>query len=170
QLGQPVAFELSLHNVDKPPLTEAETLRRARQFSPWATLLLTTRPTFREKARCFPGCTFVIGYDTAVRVVDPRYYAGEEDMRAALEEVRQHGCRFLVAGRALDGAYRTLADVPIPAPFRDLFAAIPESAFRVDISSTQLRAAALAEGMAAGEAPSAVGNLPGVKKPDRKRA
>jgi nicotinamide mononucleotide (NMN) deamidase PncC len=139
-LGAPVAYELSLENVDKLALHEEEALRRARQFSGWATLLLTRAPTFREKARLFPGCVFVIGYDTAVRVVAPRYYAGEADMLAALGEIREHGCSFLVAGRLHGGAYHTLADVPIPPAFHSLFAEIPASRFREDISSTELRA------------------------------
>lgn len=141
-LGGPVAYELSLENVDKRPLTEEEALRRARQFSGWADLLLTRAPTFREKARLFPGCTFVIGYDTAVRVVAPRYYADEADMHAALAEIERLGCSFLVAGRLHEGAYHTLADVPVPSPFRRLFAEIPSERFRMDISSTELRAQA----------------------------
>lgn len=139
-LGGPVAYELSLENVDKQPLTEEEALRRARQFSGWVDLLMTRAPTFREKALLFPGCTFVIGYDTAVRVVAPRYYADEADMHAALAEIGQRGCSFLVAGRLHEGAYHTLADVPIPPQFRHLFAAIPTDRFRMDISSTELRA------------------------------
>lgn len=139
-LGEPIAFELSLRNVDKPPLSEWEALRRARQFATWATLALTGAPTFREKARLFPGSTFVIGYDTAVRVLSPRYYAGEADMWNALREIRAQGCRFLVAGRLYQGTFQTLRDLPVPEEFRSLFAEIPESLFRLDISSTELRA------------------------------
>ena len=32
---------------------------------------------FTDKARLFPRSAFVIGYDTAVRLVAPRYYARE---------------------------------------------------------------------------------------------
>jgi len=145
-LGAPVVFELSLENVDKPPLSEEEALRRARQFAGWGTLALSRAPTFREKVRLFPGSTFVIGSDTAERVVAPRYYAGEADMLAALAEIRDRGCRFLVAGRFHEGAYRTLADVAIPDGLRALFQEIPESAFRMDVSSTELRERAAREG------------------------
>ena len=44
-----------------------------------------------------------------------------------------------MAGREHDGAFRTLDDVPVPRGFADLFEAIPESAFRQDVSSTELR-------------------------------
>ncbi len=139
-LGIQVVFELSVVNVDKPPLEEVEVRRRLRQFQCGWCVILTRAPTFREKAALFPGCTFIIGWDTAVRLVHPRYYGGrEETMRAALAEIQAAGCRFLVAGRVHEGVFHTLADVEMPQEFADLFEAIPESRFRADISSTQLR-------------------------------
>ena len=140
-VGAPVHFELAVVNVDKPPLTAEEVRRRIAQFAWRATVELTRSPTFLEKSRLFPGTTFVIGADTAERLVAPRYY-GDSDtrMHAALEEMSKRGCRFLVAAR-LDPArqLRSLADVGIPSRFAEMFAAIPESRFRVDISSTDLR-------------------------------
>ena len=140
-LGGKVVFELSVLNVDKPPLEEAEVRERLAQFAGKATVVLTRAETFRKKADLFPGCTFVIGWDTAVRLVAPRYYGGEESsMLTALAEIWAAGCSFLVAGREEGGAFRTLADVPIPEGFRPLFREIPESLFRADVSSTELRA------------------------------
>lgn len=46
---------------------------------------------FTDKARLFPRSAFVIGYDTAVRLVAPRYYArddgqpGEDTVEMLLE-------------------------------------------------------------------------------------
>ena len=135
-----VAFELSIVNVDKPPLEEVEVLRRLRQFDDRWRVVLTRAPRFIEKARLLPGVTFAVGWDTAVRLVDPHYYEGDErSMLAALDEMRTAGCRLLVAGREHDGAFRTLADVAVPAQFEHLFEAIPESRFRVDVSSRALR-------------------------------
>lgn len=140
-LGTEVAFELSVRNVDKVPLAAEEVRRRLAQFAGRWRIVLTDAPLFVHKAHLFPGCTFVIGYDTARRLVDPVYYAGQESqMLAALAEIRAAGCSFLVAGRLVGGVYHTLADVPIPPGFADLFRAIPESRFRVDISSTEIRA------------------------------
>ena len=139
-LGFRVVFELSVVNVDKPSLKEEEVRRRLRQFQDKAQVVLTRAPTFREKAALFPGCVFVIGWDTAVRVVHPSYHGGhEEGVREALAEVRAAGCRFLVAGRLQEGIFHTVADVDVPQEFADLFEPIPESRFRVDISSTGLR-------------------------------
>jgi hypothetical protein len=141
-LGQPVAFELPILNADKPPLGYAELVRRLEQFRGRHTVVLSRAPLFLEKATLFPGCAFVLGYDTAVRLVDPDYYGGEAGRDAALAAIRDHGCRFLVAGRVADGAFRTLADIAIPPGYADLFSAIPEHMFRADLSSSEIRAQA----------------------------
>ncbi len=139
RLGQPAAFELSIANVDKPPLDRAEIERRLRQFAGLAPVWLTRAPTFIEKARLFPGVVFVVGADTAARILSPRYYR-DANLDAALSEVRAHGCRFLVAGRIdVNGTFLNLDDLPLPAAHRDLFDAIPADVFRMDLSSTQLR-------------------------------
>jgi phosphopantetheine adenylyltransferase len=138
--GREVVFELSVVNVDKPPLTHAEAERRAAQFTGRWRVLLTRAPRFVEKARLFPGSVFVVGWDTVVRLVQPRYYEDSEaQMRAALEEMRALGTRFLVAGRAADGSFHTLADAPPPAPYASMFEPISEALFRADVSSTELR-------------------------------
>jgi hypothetical protein len=140
--GLSAVFELSVTNVDKPPLSAEEVRRRVAQFVPWAPVWLVRAPTFVEKARLFPGVTFVVGADTAERVVAPRYYGDSaEAMGRALDEIRGHGCRFLVAGRADAGRrFAELHHIDIPEGHRDLFTAIPAAAFRVDVSSTGLRA------------------------------
>lgn len=139
-LGTGVCFELSVVNVDKPPLTKDEVERRLAQFVGKETVVLTRAETFHKKSGLFPGSTFVIGWDTAIRLVAPRYYGGEETaMLAALAGMWSAGCRFLVAGREEGGAFHTLDDVAIPEGFGPMFQSIPESRFRKDISSTALR-------------------------------
>ncbi len=139
-LGTDVAYELSVTNVDKPALTADEVRQRVAQFRGKGTVVLTRADTYHKKAALFPGCAFVIGWDTAVRLVDPRYYGGgQAAMTAALLDIWAAGCRFLVAGRHIEGKFRTLADVAVPQGFEGLLRGIPESAFRIDISSTALR-------------------------------
>ena len=139
----PVTLELSVTNVDKAPLEEAEIRRRLLQFRHSWQVVLTRAPTFDQKAALLPGCVFVIGYDTAARLVQPRYYGGSvQAMHAALERIRDVGCRFLVAGRLVEGAFHTLDEVAIPDGFAGMFETIPEAAFRADITSTELREAA----------------------------
>ena len=140
ELGAPVTFELSVVNVDKPTLTEEQLRRRLRQFQGRWSVALTRAPRFRQKAALFPGCTFVIGWDTAVRLADPGYYDGRlETVREALAEMRSHGCRYLVAGRVNEGRFMTLDDLPLPKGFEDMFEPISMDRFRADVSSTELR-------------------------------
>ena len=139
-LGTQVFFEMSVINVDKAPLEESEVRRRLRQFQGGWSVVLTMAPTFQMKGRLFPGCAFAIGWDTAVRLVHPRYYGGSAAaMQQALEELRAEGCRFLVAGRLDQGVFKTLDEVDVPAQFAGIFQDIPESRFRADVSSTELR-------------------------------
>ena len=139
-LGLEVAYEISVTNVDKPPLNEEETRSRLAQFHGKAQVVLTQAETYLKKSALFPGCTFVIGWDTAMRLVAPRYYGGDESsMLSALAEIWAAGCRFLVAGREDGGKFNTLSEVPIPKGFSQIFQSIPESLFRIDISSTALR-------------------------------
>ncbi len=139
---QPVAFELSVTNVDKPPLAGETVRQRLAQFAWRAPVELTRAPTFVEKARLFPGTTFVVGADTAERLFGSKYYGGDEDrMHMALEEIANSGSSFLVAVR-LDaaGRVRALNDIPVPRRYADLFSEIPEHHFRVDTSSSEIRA------------------------------
>ncbi len=139
RFGDPVAYELSITNVDKPPLPTGEVLRRAAQFRGRAGLVLTAAPTFVEKSRLLPGAAFAVGADTARRVVEPMYYGGVEAMRAALQELRCLGARFVVAGRLEDGRFLQLRDLALPPEAEGLFEAIPADELRVDVSSTELR-------------------------------
>lgn len=136
-LGLPPAFEISATNVEKATLADDELRRRAAQFAWRAPLWLTQAPTYVEKARLFPGVVFLVGADTAARIVQSRFYGGE--VEAALNEVRRAGCRFMVAGRVdASGTFMGLEELQIPERVKDLFAPLP--GFRLDISSTLLRA------------------------------
>lgn len=140
--GHPVAFEISVENVDKPAVIVEEAWRRARQFADKAEVWLTRAPTIAEKAALFPSAVIALGVDTVERVLDLRYYDhSAEKLATTLAELRRLGCRIVVAGRfdAARGRFVSLRDVAVPAEFVDLFEAIPESECRVDVSSTELR-------------------------------
>ncbi len=140
-LGREVTYEISVANVDKPPLAADEVQRRLVPFHGHAAVWLTHAPRFTEKAACFPGATFIVGADTAMRIVSPRYYGDEENrMIAALRTIKSHGCRFLVACRVdRENRLVRLVDVPIPDAFRAMFTELPPEQFRWDISSTEIR-------------------------------
>ncbi len=139
RLGTTGGYELSITNVDKPQLEKGDIERRLSQFEAGDTVVLTRAETFRKKATIFSGTTFLLGWDTAIRLVAPRYYGGEPEMMLALAEMMAGGTKFLVAGRSDEGEFRTLDDVDVPAGFAPMFSGIDEAMFRRDISSTELR-------------------------------
>jgi hypothetical protein len=139
---QPLAFEISVTNVDKPPLAGETVRRRLAQFAWKSPVELTRAPTFLEKSRLFPSTTFVIGVDTAERLFEPKYYGDDEArMHGALGEIANSGGSFLVAVRIdAAGRVRALSDIPVPRRYADLFTEIPEHRFRSDTSSSEIRA------------------------------
>lgn len=124
-------FELSCANVDKPDIPEEEILRRASAIKN-VPVALTHAPRFVQKADLFPRTIFAVGYDTAERLIA---YAkpGEWNLFQTLET------KFLVAGRQYGGTFQTLKNLNLSKGFEALFEAVPESKFRADISSTELR-------------------------------
>jgi nicotinamide mononucleotide (NMN) deamidase PncC len=141
RFGSPVTFELSIANVDKPPLDFIEIADRLSQFHGQG-VLLTRASTFVEKASIVPGSVFVVGVDTLVRIGEPAYYGDNPASRdAAIEKIAKAGCRFLVFGRAMNSGFRSLSDFDVPPALRALCEEVPESEFREDMSSTQLRGA-----------------------------
>jgi nicotinic acid mononucleotide adenylyltransferase len=129
-------LELSVTNVDKPPLDIGEIERRLLQLKGQFSTVLTCAPTFARKAELFPGAWFVLGYDTAIRLLSPVYH---DDVPAMLSRFRILGTRFVVAGRLHQGEFQSLEQLSIPNGYEELFLPIPEALFRQDISSTEIR-------------------------------
>ena len=137
--GAAVKFELSITNVDKPPLDFIEIADRLQQLTD-RHVLLTRAATFVEKAQLAPGCVFVVGVDTLERIADPKYYGGDAAHRdAALAAITGQGCRFLVFGRMMQGRFVTLAELNVPPVLRALCEEVSEQEYRADVSSTELR-------------------------------
>ncbi|MCH8047093.1 MAG: hypothetical protein IID44_25600 [Planctomycetes bacterium] len=138
--GRSVDFELSILNVDKPPLDCREVARRAEQLAPVGNLWLTRTPTFREKADVFPAATFVVGVDTLERIAEDRYYDNDPRQRdAAIAHLAKQNCRFLVFGREVAGRFQSLDDLSLSEPLASICQMVPEAEFRRDVSSTELR-------------------------------
>lgn len=136
--GKPGYFELSVINVDKPTIPYSVVRQRAVQFNTPA-LLLSRAPRFIDKAQFMPGSTFVLGYDTAIRLLDRKYYVNGniDDM---FRQFANTGCSFLVAGRRMEGQPFQLFDIEsVPHQWRHLFETLDEATFRYDISSSQIR-------------------------------
>jgi nicotinic acid mononucleotide adenylyltransferase len=146
RLRLPVEFELSIHNVDKPPLDYLEMRDRAAQFGDDETLWLTRAPTFEEKSRLFADATFIVGTDTIARIADPAYSGGDKGaMLAAIDRIARRGGRFLVFGRTADGSFKTLEELDLPPALLAICDQVSEDEFRADVSSTELRRTAMGE-------------------------
>ena len=141
--GAPVAFELSVRNVDKPSLDALEISRRIetlRREAPNVPIWTTNAPRFVEKAALFPGSTFALGTDSVVRLGDAKYENGSTSQRdAVLERLAELDARFLVFTRKLDGAVQAPESLPLPERFRALSDFVPPEEFLDDVSSTALR-------------------------------
>lgn len=85
----------------------------------------------------------MVGADTIVRIANPRYYQNSISARdAALEELRQQNCRFLVFPRVVGEDFLSLEDLELPPLLLERCESVPASEFRMDISSTELRSGA----------------------------
>jgi nicotinic acid mononucleotide adenylyltransferase len=174
-----VWFEMSLTNADKPSLSSEDVSRRVQRFVDsfsgelealvdfhWG-ILLSNAPLFRQKvdvlqpllvhagASSNAALDVIIGTDTLVRLVDPRYYQGSTD--TMIQAIESMAARFVVGGRVIQStsaaAERTMKksasyttfvagvdDVArLPEQLQSRFVLLPEETFRVDISSTEIR-------------------------------
>lgn len=136
---RPLAYELSIVNVDKPLLDFIEIRDRAAQFA-GQRLWLTRAATFVEKFAVFPEATFVLGADTYARLADPRYYGGSASAAAdAVQAIATQARGLIVFGRARDGVFADASLLEVPPPLRDIAYFVSQREFRLDISSTALR-------------------------------
>lgn len=137
-LGGDVVLELSIRNVDKPPLDFLTMQERLTLVEP-SPLIFTNAPTFVEKSAIFPGATFVVGTDTLVRIQDSRYYENDDARDEAIALLIERGNRFLVFGRMEHGEFVTLDDVDVRDDLKAICTGINEATFRADVSSTEIR-------------------------------
>lgn len=152
-------FELSIVNADKPSLDVETVADRLSRFlllkdlpQQWG-VVLTNAALFSHKvsllqpkqvtrgASSSEPLTFVVGTDTLVRILDPKYY--DNDREKMLRTISSMPCHFVVGGR-LDQKrsspeFLTGEDfIPqLPADLQGMFTLLKD--FRVDVSSTELR-------------------------------
>ncbi len=117
--GQPVDFEISFINVDKPFSHFRSINARLDDFQKHKSkydflgdLYLSDTPKFIEKARILPGCTFVVGFDTFSRISDYKYYKNHARFNEILDELVYGNVRWIVFPRLMpDGHVSTPDDV-----------------------------------------------------------
>lgn len=144
-------FALSRQTVDKERVRRPTLADRALVLNEYARrdarlgVLLTNRGLYAEQAvaarAAFPHARelgFVVGFDKAVQIFDPRYYA---DRDAALQTLFARAT-LLVAPRGVAGAAEltALLDQPANRPFRDRVRLLPFDPAYASASSTLVRA------------------------------
>ena len=133
-------YEISIMNVDKPALSIDELSLRIPNFSLDEKIIITNSSKFIDKVKIFPNTCFVVGYDTAVRILDASYLSDNETLDEFLNMVSSKNCFFTVAGRVDEnGKFNNLESGQIKEKYRSLFMIIGEEDFRSDISSTDIR-------------------------------
>ncbi len=135
--GKKVVFEISAVNADKAPIEAREISRRVEQFYGRHPVIVTPDcPLFLDKSRAYPkGIGFVVGYDTAERLLDARFYRDENHLAESLATFRERENTFYVLGRACQGVFKTVLDLPGYAANRDLFRQLMG---QLDISATAI--------------------------------
>ncbi|CCW59823.1 unnamed protein product [Phytomonas sp. EM1] len=146
-----VTYEIAVSILDKGNVSCEDLTSRVRQFLQHGDRIAVTNASrFTEKALLFPGHGFIVGVDTARRILDPQYYEECDVVKALLEGVGERGCYFVVGGRTVakkepgkeesSMVWEDLYSLEIPEALRHLFIGLRENEFHIDISSTELRA------------------------------
>jgi len=146
-----VMLVLDKVNVDKREVfgaSLAERLWMLRRFAtgrPRLSVAASSHGRFVDKTKAlrmiYPEgteLTFIVGFDTLVRVFDPKYYA---DPEAELEELFRHS-QFIVAnrGEASMSEVRRWLKSPVCRPFVDRIHLMELDPFHARISATEVRA------------------------------
>ncbi len=143
QYHLPVNLEISVRNVDKPPLDFLEILDRLngiKRSSVAAVPVWFTRfPKFVDKAWFFQNQLFIVGTDTLVRIADPKYDGSWEQHRKVIENIVSYGTHFIHFNRRENGIVWGLNRLPIDDILLSICQEVSPECFVDDISSTSLR-------------------------------
>jgi nicotinic acid mononucleotide adenylyltransferase len=135
-------FELSVSNCSKSDIDNRELYARAKQFvDAGRSLLITNKPYFRDKVNFVgTGSWFCIGADTFRRFFDVQYYESYSQMVEFSDFLLKRGVKLIVGPRALQSKLETIVDYIdlVPPTYRSEVREVQN--FRVDVSSTELRA------------------------------
>lgn len=137
--GVPVHFEISLTNVDKPPMDYISLEDRISSiqacYDPdfMGDIFVTNTPLFAQKANIFPESTFILGADTMERLFNVKYYRPQDTTQSLYKHFKEKRIDFLVFSRKG-------AKINISPEVRDIITIVPENDYIDDgISSTQIR-------------------------------
>ncbi len=103
-------------------------------------LHITHSPLFFDKVKDFPEAKFLIGYDTFVRIANPKYYAGGvEELRQRVESIVNTGRKPFVIFPRRGFEYKSKSDADFCGDIYKISQWIGSDYTAMDISSTQIR-------------------------------
>lgn len=128
-------FHITTNPPHKSTLSVIECIERAKLLEGFDRMFTQDDPLYLDKARRFPGATFIVGVDALERMLDPVWGVPVEPL---LNEFRELGTKFLVADRAVGGVvkkwWKTVKNAPL-----DICSCIHTPENLAGLSSTALR-------------------------------
>lgn len=132
-----VVYTTTTNPPHKAPLSMAESLQRVAALQGHNFALTNNDARYIDKARQYPGGSFIVGADALIRMLDPQWGIPTLDL---LEEFNKLNTTFFVLGRLVGDRFVTLHDIedqyPILYKYQKTFEPVQG---RWDISSTELR-------------------------------
>lgn len=142
EYGKSVIFEVTAEPPHKEFLTVQQLLQRSKLLQGYDRLFTRKEPLYLDKAKAFPGVPLVLGADSMIRMLDPKWGL---DLNLMFMEFKRLNTKLLVSGRVVDNKFVTCKDILL-----DLYknnkhiwaqsqgVILPVNG-RYDISSTELR-------------------------------
>lgn len=140
-----VELEISVKNVDKPPIDPLELVRRLKIINeklPGIKVWTTNAPRYVQKAELFPGAQFVMGADTAVRLANPKYAENSLEKRNdVLKRLNALDVDFCVFARKINQNIigEKILKEELPDLLKNICVFVSEKEFLNDASSSALR-------------------------------
>ena len=144
--GKTVDLEINVRNVDKAAINYTDLQDRfmlclaQTEKELWmGDIYLTSLTTFAAKSAYFENCEFIVGWDTLVRINDPKYV----DFEWALKQLHENNARLHVFHRIINGISTVEDKTQIHPRLLELCTIYgPDVLEPMDISSSQIRKAA----------------------------
>lgn len=134
-----VIFEISIKNVDKPPIDYISLEERINSIKNninevvLKDIVITNAPLFAQKAELFPNSIFIVGTDTVQRIFNVKYYRNADNQKSLFEHFIAHKIKFLVF-------QRKDKELIIPDEVKSIFITVPINEYQDDgMSSTSMR-------------------------------
>lgn len=116
--GNRPVIELSFTNVDKPSIDLLELEKRLKymheNLEKETYVAVTKHPMLRDKINLFGSCDYIVGYDTAERLYNLKYYKDHDDMNTFFDFIIEKEIGLVIASRMFGEQLKTAEDLQLP--------------------------------------------------------